>query len=207
MPPMVIFTFLWDSDDIVSAWPNIFHFSYINDIRYFDGLSGVAGCATMLYFMWFILYTSFMLLIGRDLPRKYNSNGQELNPKWDTVFHSTMRQGVCIPIGKVFRGRSKAESLKLMEENNFDTIDFFIYMVAHAISALGAIYTIGYACFLNKWFHLCMMGANVALAVIRGGKRYTYYTTKMYSRTLRKNFAELIDNDNGNQAGNYTRLT
>lgn len=94
-----------------------------------------------------------------------------------------------------------------MEENNFDTIDFFIYMVAHAISALGAIYTIGYACFLNKWFHLCMMGASVALAVIRGGKRYTYYTTKMYSRTLRKNFAELIDNDNGNQAGNYTRLT
>ena len=195
---------MWHTDAIINAWPTIFNFSYIDEILYFDGWSGVASCSTVLYFMWWIAYTSFMLLIGIDLPKKYKSNGQEAHPKYDTVFHSTMRGGVCIALGKV-RGRSKSKSLQMMEENSFDLVDFFMYMAAHMIAALGTVYTIGYACFINRYFHLAMLGFSVVVAVVRGGKRYTYYSTKMYSRALKKEFAHIIDNDGG-QAG-YSRLT
>lgn len=129
-----------------------------------------------------------MLLIGIELPRKYGPDGNPANPKYDTVFHSTMRQGTCVAIGKVFRGRSKKDSLQLCEENCFDLIDFFIYMVFHMTAALSAIFLVGYPCFLWSEFHLSMIGIVAALAVMRGGKRYTYYTTKMYARTIRKSF-------------------
>jgi len=196
---------MWHADATTDAWPGVFDFSYINEIRYFGGMSSVAGCATFLYFIWWIGYTSFMLLVGINLPKKFTPSGQKANPKWDTVFHSTMRQGVCIAMGKYLRGRKTEDSLKQMEENNFDLVDFFIYMAAHMIAALGAIYTIGYGCFLNKYFHLAMLGGSVVLAVLRGANRYTYYTTKMYSRTLRKQFAHIIDNDNGKEG--YSRMT
>ncbi|KAL7525269.1 hypothetical protein ACHAXR_002141, partial [Thalassiosira sp. AJA248-18] len=205
VPPLVTFTFMWDTDAIISSWPNVFDFSYLGDIRYFGGVNSVAGCATSLYLMWWIFYTSFMLLAGLNLPKKFKLNGQEANPKWDTVFHSTMRQGVCISIGKTFRGRPRRDSLKQMEENDFDLIDFFIYMAFHLISSLTAVYTIGYGCFSYKYFHLSVLSVSAVLAVVRGAKRYTYYSTKMYSRTLRKRFAHIMDGDDGKEG--YSQMS
>lgn len=133
-----------------------------------------------------------MLLGGINLPKKFNSDGTLANPNFDTVFHSTMRGGVCISIGKFFRGRTKADSLKQMEENSFDVIDFFVYMGFHMISAMAALCFIGYPCFRYKFFHLFMLAGSTTLAVIRGAKRYTYYSTKMYSKILRKQFAHAL---------------
>lgn len=204
MPPMVMYTFWWHTDEITIRWPTIFNFSYVDEINYFGGTTSVAGCSTLLYVMWFIFYTSFMLLLGVNLPKKFEKNGQEANPKWDTVFHSTMRDGLCISIGKYLRGRKKADSLKQMEENDFDTIDFFIYMVLHMIAALGSIYTIGYGCFSNVYFHRFMLGISVVLAVVRGANRYTYYSTEMYTRALRKSFGHILVDDDGK--AEYTRM-
>ncbi len=92
-----------------------------------------------------------MLLLGIDLPNKTKYEGTTSTPKWDTVFHSTMRGGTCIAIGKIFRGRPKKESLNQMEDNNFDLIDFFIYMVFHMIAAVTAVYLIGYPCFEEEY--------------------------------------------------------
>ena len=205
VPPVVMYTFLWNTDAIVEAWPNVFHFSYKDDLHYFGGMNSVAACSTVFYFMWWIFYVSFILLGGLNLPRKYKPNGQEAHPTWDTVFHSTMRGGPCIAFGKLFRGRSKNESLKQMEENNFDLIDFFIYMGLHAASALTAIFLGGYLCFTYKYFHLAMLGLCAVLAVMRGANRYTYYSTKMYSRTLKKQFADILAEDNGK--GEYKQLS
>jgi hypothetical protein len=127
------------------------------------------------------------------LPKKIKDDGTPAKPKWDTVFHSTMRQGLCITIGKVFRGRSKNDSIKLCMENNFDLVDFFIYMICHLIAAMAAFYFIGYPCFESQQFNLFMIIVVTWLAVARGAKRYTYYTTKMYGRVLREQFAELFD--------------
>mmetsp|Transcript_35126 Transcript_35126/g.75854 ORF Transcript_35126/g.75854 Transcript_35126/m.75854 type:complete len:462 (+) Transcript_35126:33-1418(+) len=206
MPPMVVYTFWWHSDEITASWPKAFNFAYMDEIRYFGGMDSVAGCSTFLYFMWFLFYISFMLLVGINLPRKYEKNSGALaNPKYDTVFHSTMRMGVCIPIGTYFRKRKRATSLKLMEENDFDTVDFFIYMMFHMILALGSIYTVGYGCFSNKVFHKVVLGGSVVLAVVRGANRYTYYSTKMYTRALRKEFAGILDQDK-HQKGEYSRM-
>lgn len=104
-----------------------------------------------------------------------------------------MRQGVCVAIGRTFRGRSKKDSLKQMADNNFDMIDFFLYMFFHMFAALGAFYIIGYPCFASQKVHLFMLVFVAWLAVTRGASRYTYYTTKMYSRALRKQYADILD--------------
>jgi len=203
MPPMVMYTFMWHAEDIRSTWPEIFHLTYMDKIHYFpesgpffapgSGLDSVVGNAVVLYLLWWLPYVCFMLLFGIDLPKKFKYDGTPNNPKWDTVFHSTMRQGTCILIGKVFRGRSKRDSLQQMEENNFDLIDFFIYMALHMVAALSSFYVIGYPCFERQEFHLFMLVFVAWLAVTRGASRYTYYTTKMYSRALRKEFAGVLD--------------
>ncbi|KAL7544954.1 hypothetical protein ACHAWF_008326 [Thalassiosira exigua] len=146
MPPMVMYTFMWHSRDIRAAWPNIFHLSFMDNVHYFpregpffvpgSGLDSVAGNAVVFYWLWWIPYVCFMLLFGIDLPKNISPDGTSKTPKWDTVFHSTMRQGVCITIGKVFRGRPRGVSLQQMEENNFDEIDFFIYGLSHARGAV-----------------------------------------------------------------------
>jgi hypothetical protein len=149
----------------------------------------VAGNSVALYLLWWIPYVCFMLLVGIDLPRKYHLDGSPASPKYDTVFHSTMRGGTCFAIGKVFRGRSKKDSLKQCEDNCFDLVDFFIYMAFHMIAALSAIFIIGHPCFVSENFNFGMICVVAILAVTRGSKRYSYYTTKMYGRQIRKSFA------------------
>eukprot|EP00985_Skeletonema_marinoi_P033770 scaffold42116_cov241-Skeletonema_marinoi.AAC.1 len=200
MPPMVMYTFMWHSAEIKEHWPYIFHLTYLEGLKYFpeegifftpgDGLDSVAGSSVALYFLWWIPYVCFQLLIGIDLPKKIKDDGTPAKPVWDTVFHSTMRQGLCITLGKVFRGRSKKDSIALCMENDFDLIDFFIYMICHLIAAMAAFYLIGYPCFVSQEFHLFMIIFVTWLVVARGAKRYTYYTTKMYARVLRQHFAD-----------------
>merc|ERR1719157_236690 len=85
------------------------------------GMDSIAGNSVVLYFLWFIPYVCFMLLVGIDLPKTYQFDGvTPNNPKWDTVFHSTMRGGTCALIGRTFRGRAARDSLRQMRENDFD---------------------------------------------------------------------------------------
>eukprot|EP00986_Skeletonema_menzelii_P008152 scaffold3356_cov154-Skeletonema_menzelii.AAC.2 len=209
MPPVVMYTFVWHHDKIVEAWPSLFDFSYLEyGLTYFGGADSIASCSTAFYFTWWVIYVCFMLVGGGiDLPKKFNADGSPAQPKYDTVFHSTMRDGACIAIGKFIRGRSRAENLTLMETNMFDKIDFCVYMILHMIAALGAIYVSGFLCFKSIIFFRLMLGASIVIAVVRGANRYTYYTTKMYSRALRKEFAEQLAQSDGGAKEGYTRLT
>jgi len=99
MPPMVMYTFLWHWQQVKAAWPEIFHFSYMDNIHYLpkDGglfvfpgssLDCVVGNSIVLYLLWWIPYVCFMLLVGIDLPKKFREDGvTPKNPKYDTVFH------------------------------------------------------------------------------------------------------------------------
>ena len=155
----------------------------------------MAGNSVLLYLAWCLPYVVFMLVLGGiDLPKKFQKNGiTPNNPKWDTVFHSTMRQGVGVLIGKVFRRRSKSQCLQRAEENNYDWIDFIIYMVLHMSASVASIYVIAYPCFASHRVHLFVLAFASFLAVTRGASRYTYYTTKMYSKSLRKQFASILE--------------
>ncbi|EJK73207.1 hypothetical protein THAOC_05180 [Thalassiosira oceanica] len=191
MPAIVLYTFLWHGDDIAEAWPDVFDLSYIGSLTYFEGgwNGSVFGCSVILYLTWWTFYVSFMLLIGLDLPKKKTIDGvTQSEPRWDTVFHSTMRGGACVALGRTFRGRSREESLRQMEENSFDLTDFGIYMGMHAVGAVMATALIGYGCFTNQIFHRLTIVLVVVLGVVRGAKRYTYYATMMYSRALQKEF-------------------
>lgn len=197
LPPMVVYTFMWHTNDIRRCWPDIFHLTYMEELEFVPTLKlgGVLGNATILYLFWCIPYIVFMLAMGGiDLPKKYQKDGVTLkHPKWDTVFHSTMRQGVCVVIGKVFRGRTKSQSLKLNEDSNYDLTDFYLYMMFHMIASLASIVVIAYPCFTCQRFHIFVLAFATFLAVTRGASRYTYYTTKMYSKSLRREFASILE--------------
>lgn len=163
------------------------------------GLGSVAGNGIALYFLWFIPYVIWMVTIGLDLPRtnrrRKKRDGTPYPSKYDTVFHSTVRGGLAILIGKVCWGRPREVSIKQMEENDFELRDFLMYMLAHMVAAVLSIYVIAYPCFISKEAHLCIIAGLVFLCTHRGSKRYTYYSTSMYGRMIRKNFDDLMATD------------
>ena len=85
---------MWHSDEIKEHWPQIFHLTYLEGLRYFpedrifftpgNGLESVAGSSVALYFLWWIPYVCFQLLFGIDLPKKFKEDGSPAKPKWDT---------------------------------------------------------------------------------------------------------------------------
>mmetsp|Transcript_46693 Transcript_46693/g.141464 ORF Transcript_46693/g.141464 Transcript_46693/m.141464 type:complete len:219 (-) Transcript_46693:152-808(-) len=203
-PPMSMYTLIWHADALREAWPAIFHLDYISDISFFPesgylflpftNLGSVASNSIALYFSWFIFYSVWQVSIGMDLPRKFRrtklNDGSPAPTKYDTVFHSTVRGGLCVVMGKIVWGRPKSVSLKQMEDNDFELRDLALYMGAHALASVLSIYVSAYACFSSKAVHLSLISFLLVITVHRGAKRYTYYSTMMYGRMIRKQFAE-----------------
>ena len=201
-PPMLAFTLKWESAEIQKAWPNVFLLDYTDEVSFFPNESSsffscVVGSTITLYLIWFVLFTMWMLMIGIDLPRsdRIGPDGQPVIPVWDTVFHSLMRGGLYIITGSMFFGRSKAVSVDHMDVNNFYLGDLFVYLGAHAFMSILATVFLGYLWFHSKLAHASLLAAVTAVVVYRGAVRYTYYTTEMYSKTLRKQFAHLLEED------------
>ncbi|CAB9521428.1 Conserved hypothetical protein [Seminavis robusta] len=197
LPPMLLYTIRWHADEIMQAWPSIFRLDDegLQDPLYFPnngnpfffpgtGLGSIAGNAVFIYMMWFVPYTSWMLLVGMDLPRK----NRETPPKYDTVFHTFWRTGSCTACGTLFWKRPVEVSQKQMEMDDYETRDFFVYMGVHALLVALSIPTLGFACNYSKYSHMTVMFLVLLAVVHRGSQRYTYYTTKMYSRMIRKEF-------------------
>jgi hypothetical protein len=203
-PPMVAFTLRWYPEQVHEAWPNVFKLDYLSDVHYFLNSSRlmtfdtVSASAIAGYFAWLIPYTIWMILFGLKLPRKdrIDRDGNVVVPKYDTCFNITMRGGGCLAIGKTFWGRSKAESLRQMETNHFEAKDLLVYMAIHAAMSVFAILFLGYMCYSSQAIHGSFLVLLAVLCAFRGAKRYTYYTTSMYSRMLRKHFA-LLSQVNG----------
>ena len=201
-PPMVAFTLKWESSSIQEAWPNIFLLDYTSTVSFFPNESSsffscVVGSTITLYLIWFVFFTVWMLTIGIDLPRsdRFGPDGRPIVPKYDTVFHSLMRGGLYIVTGSTFFKRSKAISVEHMKINRFDTSDLFVYLTAHAFLSCSATIVLGWLCFHSKAIHGSLLVAVTAVVVYRGALRYTYYATEMYGKTLRKQFAHLLDED------------
>ena len=189
-PPMVAYTLRWYPERVHEAWPNTFKLDYFSEVHYYLGestIDTVAGSAIAGYVAWLILYTAWMLLIGLELPRKdrTDENGILIAPKYDTCFAVTMRGGGCLVIGKKW-GRLKDESLRQMYTNHFEAKDLLVYMAIHAAMSLFAILVLGFLCYSSQVIHGSFLILLAVICAFRGAKRYTYYTTAMYSRMLRK---------------------
>ena len=195
-PPMVAYTFRWYPDRVHETWPQIFDLGYLREMSFFINgrptLGTVAGKSMLVYLMWLVPYSIWMLLIGLHLPRKDRTlpDGNAIVPRFDTVFHIAMRGGGCLAIGKLW-GRSTAESIHQMMNNHFERKDLLVYLAIHAAMSIFAIVVLGYLCYSNQTVHGSLLILLAVLAAFRGAKRYTYYTTSMYSRLLRTHFSLL----------------
>lgn len=199
LPPMMLYTLRWHGDEVSQAWPQIFKLQGLHDPDYFPnggnpffmpgtGLGSVAGNAVLMYIMWWVPYTSWMLLMGLDLPRKDMPSGR--TPQFDTVFHSFWRSGHCAAFGSTFWKRPVELSQQQMENDHYEARDFLLYMGIHAFLVSLSIPTLGFACNYSKASHMAVMCLVLLAVVHRGSQRYTYYTTKMYSRIIKKEFIQ-----------------
>eukprot|EP00521_Asterionellopsis_glacialis_P000512 CAMPEP_0195256018 /NCGR_PEP_ID=MMETSP0706-20130129/5989_1 /TAXON_ID=33640 /ORGANISM="Asterionellopsis glacialis, Strain CCMP134" /LENGTH=210 /DNA_ID=CAMNT_0040308987 /DNA_START=257 /DNA_END=889 /DNA_ORIENTATION=+ len=202
---MLAYTLMWNTDQIKEAWPNVFDLDYMEDVKFFpdramsflpfQDLDSIFGCTIALYFMWFIPYVAWMLLIGLDLPRKVRKtkgkDGEPLPTEFDTVFHSTVRNGLTITIGRLWN-RPKEVSKKQMANDDYEARDFLVYMAIHAVMGNIAVVVLGYLCFHYKWAHIALLLVLTTVCVFRGAKHYDYYVTEMYERAVKKAFSDIL---------------
>lgn len=193
---------MWHRPVIHAAWPRVFPYMYDHgEFSFFPngkarlfvpgtGLGTVAGNAAALYTLWWVLYVVWMVFLGGiNLPRK----DREKPPKYDTVFHSTVRNGLTVVVGKVCWGRPSSVSEKQQRTDHYELRDFFVYMTLHAIGAyFGGTLLLANACWHSQRTHLGIILFAVAVAVFRGAQRYTYYATDMYGRSVRKEFKDIL---------------
>jgi hypothetical protein len=206
-PPMLVYTFHWHADEIVEAWPSFFKLDVIDRVSFFpeqgpffwpgQGLNTVAGNAMALYFLWFIPYVSWMVLMGLDLTRaqrrKRDPQGNPLpRSKYDTAFHSILRDGMNETIGQVCWGRSVEESRRQAVEGDYEVRDFLVIMVAHAMCCWMATTVVAYACLLDKRIHALFLWLIIVITVVRGAQRYVFWVTSMSSRAVLDEFAEVL---------------
>lgn len=205
-PPCVMYTFVWHAAEIKEAWPSIFFLDYLGEIQFFPSsgekwplaLGYIAGNAVVLYAAWWVLYLVFMLAIGMDLPRydRRRKDGTNITPKYDTCFHNFERAGLAIMMGSILWQRRKETSKEQMENNHYEVKDLFAYMFAHAVAAFSSIFMLGYPCYHSQKVHVSFLLFVAIVTTWRGAQRYTYYTTAMYGKAIRKRFAHLIDEEN-----------
>ena len=201
-PPLLFYVFRWQRDIIKEAWPNTFDLDY--DVVFWPGTNGasftetVFGNGILFYLAWFIPYFLWQLFIGLDLPRlqrrKTLADGITPAPtEYDTVFHSNMRGYLCVYCGKMFWNRPKDVSLEQIKTNDFEMRDFLVYMATHFSGCILSFILFGYPCYVSKYMHGIILWILFAICAYRGAKRYTYYSTKMYSKIIRKQFAREIN--------------
>lgn len=202
-PPFLAYTMMWKTDALREAWPGIFTLDYLQDVSFISEsgfplkLGTIAGNGVAIYTIWFMVYVTWMVTVGMDLPRKVRRtkgpDGQPLPPKYDTVFHSTVRGGLCIVMGKALWGRKKEVSLKQIADDDYEMRDFFVYMAAHAVAGVTSTCISGYLCFTYQKFHAAVLVFLIYTTVMRGAKRYTFYINSMYGRMIWKQFKDSLD--------------
>lgn len=176
-PPMLVYTLVWQKDKILLAWPDTFDLDY--DIYFFPtaaSTSSVFGNTLMLYFIWLIPFVTWMSSHGIDFPKH----------GYDTVFHSTLRKGLCTVIGSVIWKRPAEVSKNQIMTNEFEKRDLYIYIFGHFIVCIGAFFFIAYPCFKSKAIYGVILASMAVVSVYKGALRYRYYSTDMYANIIRK---------------------
>jgi hypothetical protein len=198
-PPLLFYTFRWKAGEILEAWPNAFALDYEIVFWPQGSFTGcVFGNTIIAYFVWFVPYLIWQLYYGLDLPRSERktklADGSPAPAVYDTVFHSTMRNGLCVAGGKLLWKRPEEVSMEQVKTNNFEMRDFIVYMGVHMVAVLLSTVCLAYPCYLSKYAHAAFLWMLAILCTYRGSLRYTYYSTKMYSKIIRKQFADKLDN-------------
>jgi hypothetical protein len=166
-------------------------------------LGTVAGNTLALYFLWFFPYVLWLSLIGIKLPRKNrkDEDGALIFPTYDTVFHSTVRKGLCETIGSVVWKRPVSVSRQEMENDDYEIRDVAVYMFFHALGIYLSVFLLAYPCYKSREFHATVLALLTILVVMRGSQHYTYYVVSMYGRLIRKDFVMELSTRGGQDYG------
>ena len=215
-PPLLFYVLRWEREIVKETWPRVFDLDF--DVNFWpggtttsddsdsDGNNCILVNTIVLYLLWYIPYSIWQLCIGLDLPRTTRrtmlSNGLPAPTKYDTVFHSLMRKFLCITGGKLLWNRPTDVSMTQIQTNDFELRDFFVYMTVHFVGVTISIVGLAFLCSLNKYVHGVIIWIVLVICTYRGSARYTYYSTEMYSKVIRKYFSE---NENNNHDDNYNR--
>lgn len=203
-PPMQMYILRWNNTVMQEVWPTFSYddFDFLNFWPRNGSFTGsVFGNSLIYYFCWAVPYMVFQLWIGIDLPRKYRHKknkhtGTPLAPKYDTVFHHNMRDGQIFWAGFIF-GRDKAESQRMMDQNDYGVKDFFFYICIHFIGVFLSIVVLAWLCSLSQYVHAAWILGVFLAVIVRGANRYVYYSTKMYTSLIRKQFKSLLEDPAG----------
>jgi hypothetical protein len=202
-PPLQLYILRWNSSVMKEVWPTFWFsdFDFSNFWPQGQFTRSIFGNSLIFYFCWAVPYMIFQLCIGLDLPRTHrrrkHKNGQPMVAKYDTVYHYNMREGgqQCIWQGKLFWKRSEEESLRMMENNEYELRDFFVYMFLHFLGVFISIIVLAYSCTLSKYIHVAWLLGLFLVVIMRGANRYVYYSTKMYTSIIKKQFSALLTNE------------
>ncbi len=206
-PSLLFYTLRWKADEVKEAWTYVFHLDHdtmqfwpTTTTTSFKFTGTVFGNTIILYLAWFVPYCLWIYFIGIDLPRKNRrkklANGNPAPAIYDTVFHSNMRQGLCIKAGAIFWKRPVEESKKQVACNDFELRDLGVYMSLHFIASLSSMIFVAYPSFMYRYAHGGYLVIILFMCTWRGAQRYTYYSTKMYSSIIRRQFADDLELSN-----------
>lgn len=204
MPPLLMYTFRWHSPEIKRAWPTYFHLDTVETAQFYpdkgvlfwpwEGYGSVAGNAMLVYFLWSICYSIWMIISGLKLSKTGRDDRGKLVPaKYETTFHSLVRNGFIETTGTLLWRRSREESRRQMLEGDYELRDFAVYMLIHALLCTFATLVVAYACTMDKSIHAGVLWCLVVICVFRGAQRYVYWLTSMSSKALQKEYREIFD--------------
>ena len=86
-------------------------------------------------------------------------------------------------------------SKKQQENDDYELHDFLAYMAMHAICVYASVYLLAYPCYHSKTVHMSFIVLIIYICIRRGAECYTYYVSEMYSKAVRKDFAEVLASD------------
>lgn len=174
-PSLLLYTFRWQSERVVEAWPTLFHLNYFDRVSPWSDIY-LRACAA--YLVWWLLYSLWLILCGSKLPSK----------GYDTVYHFLMRSPN--PVSKIL-GWSDEELARRSKANDFGIPSMLIYMLLHAVAVTTAI-TVSIACFSNQYFHGSACALMLLSSIYKGSSRYSYYMVDQYTIMLRREFKDVL---------------
>eukprot|EP00392_Amoebophrya_sp_AT5.2_P018413 g18946.t1 len=179
-PALLFYTLRFKTARIQLQYPGVFDLSYIPDM---DPVYEILLPSIGLYWAWWLLYTPWLLLVGRTLPAR--SRNEKTGKFLDTVMHSILRTGtgpVCAAVDKLVP-MSPDERAQRRKADDFTVGQTVAYMLTHALTThVGFCLSLPMFHFRNffRGFLVC----SVLSSIWQASTRYAHQLGKAYEKAL-----------------------
>ncbi len=172
-PPLVLYVLRWQTDTLKAAHPRLFQIDYLDTIKWTE----IVGSASVFYFIWNMLYMTWLCTVGMNLPR---------SRKLDTLFHDMMRKdgGIQALVNKTL-GVKADVAKQQAATNQFSRLQALVYLTYHAIvTNIGILVSV--PCFFSKAFMELILLLALCSMVWNGANRYRFQMTTAFEKAVKK---------------------